>query len=500
MVRSLSRTRVDHRYLEAEFKAKGAVAELFYCTAPEVLLEGPAGTGKTRGALEYFNHLSVKYPGSRFLVARATRKSLTESALVTLENKVWGGFHPAMHGTAGRAHRHSYVWPWRSNVVDGKTYKGRTEWILGGLDNPDRIMSTEYDGALICEATECTIDQLEKVGTRLRNWVMPYQQLLCDCNPGPRNHPLNLRADLQMVRLLSRHEDNPSVDPLYLKRLSKLTGARRDRLWLGRWASEEGAVWPHWDEAKHMTVWSRLPRRNPTAAHPDGELNFTRYWGSIDWGFTAAGVFQVWACTSEGRAFRLHEIYQTKRNIDWWAAQIEQFCHMYPFETIVADPSRNDLIDKMNDHMGRYRGRNAPRLVTEADNDVKAGIEVVSTLLQPGPDGLPMVMLVRDGLVQADQELLDYAQPYCTEKEIDAYHYAPIEAGKFNRDEPERGQPDHGCDALRYALMWLWRKSTVLRTMEPAFEIGTYGEVLEHEKFLRQLRRRERVWGSDYRR
>ena len=48
-----------------------------------------------------------------------------------------------------------------------------------GLDDPERIKSTEWDIGYIQEATECTENDAEMCTTRLRNWVVPYQQMLC---------------------------------------------------------------------------------------------------------------------------------------------------------------------------------------------------------------------------------------------------------------------------------------------------------------------------------
>ena len=44
----------------AEYRAYGAAAELFRCTAPEILIEGPAGTGKSRSLLEKIHAITIK--------------------------------------------------------------------------------------------------------------------------------------------------------------------------------------------------------------------------------------------------------------------------------------------------------------------------------------------------------------------------------------------------------------------------------------------------------
>jgi len=66
----------------------GAALTAFYSRAPEVLLSGPARTGKSRALLKLMHLRASKYPGSRHLIARKTRASLSESGLVTFEEKV----------------------------------------------------------------------------------------------------------------------------------------------------------------------------------------------------------------------------------------------------------------------------------------------------------------------------------------------------------------------------------------------------------------------------
>lgn len=228
---------IEHRYV-----CRGAAADLFDSTAPEILIEGPAGTGKSRAALEKANWLCEEYPGIRVLLARQTRASLTESALVTWENKVlWLG-HPALSGSdASRSTRHSYTYPNGSVVVPGS------------LETPERLYSTEWDVVIVDEATEISLDAWEKFGRGMRSHKMPYQQQIAVCNPAAPGHWLNQRANTGlMVRLKSKHTDNPSCTPEYLKTLASMTGHRRARLYEGRWVAGEGTVYPEFDDARHV--------------------------------------------------------------------------------------------------------------------------------------------------------------------------------------------------------------------------------------------------------
>src|SRR5262245_63283359 len=80
----------------------GAALKLFYSREPEVLLSGPAGTGKSRALFEKLHYCAQNWPGARFLIVRKTRSSLTESGLVTWEDKVLAQTSAALRGARWR--------------------------------------------------------------------------------------------------------------------------------------------------------------------------------------------------------------------------------------------------------------------------------------------------------------------------------------------------------------------------------------------------------------
>src|SRR4051812_42143326 len=88
------------------------------CRDSEVLIEGPAGTGKSIAAMQKMHVAALKYPGMRGLVVRQTRESLTESVLVTYETKILPE-HSPIAGGASRASRQSYIYPNGSTLVIG---------------------------------------------------------------------------------------------------------------------------------------------------------------------------------------------------------------------------------------------------------------------------------------------------------------------------------------------------------------------------------------------
>ena len=187
------------------YEPRGAALDLWRCRELEILLEGPAGTGKSRAALEKLHAAAVKYPGMRGLIVRKTRSSASETVLVTFEEKVLTKGHHCLTG-AHRRYRQSYEFRNGSTIVVGGMDR------TGNQDHQARIMSSEYDLVCAFEATEFSEDDWERMLTRLRNNAMPYQQIIADCNPGAPTHWLNRRANEgNMQRLLSRHVDNPTL-------------------------------------------------------------------------------------------------------------------------------------------------------------------------------------------------------------------------------------------------------------------------------------------------
>lgn len=446
-----------------EYGPRGAAAELFRNKAPEVLIEGPAGTGKTRAVLEYVNWLCESYAGIRVLLFRKTRTSMSESVLVTWEEKVlWDG-HPARTGDAQRNTRQHYRYPNGSHVV------------IGGMDNSDRIMSTEYDVACCFEATECTLEDWEKITSRLRNNVLPWQQGVADCNPSHQYHWLNQRANQgRMERLLSRHKDNPSVTPEYLSKLEALTGARFERLFKGLWVSEEGLVYDTWDPAKHIIDQSDAP-----------EMKW--HFGSIDWGFRAPGVFQVWGVDGESRMYRLVEIYRTGKQLDWWADQIADLHNEFDLSTIACDPAEPRSIEMLNDRLNKPAHGETPGIAQKADNDILSGLDMVRWGLSRD-EGEPAMFFVRDAhRYGRDPQLAELMAPCCTEEEFPGFVWMKHPDGRPVKDRPDPACPDHGLDAARYAAMFAWNKDLTPPDEGPMFAPNTLGSLLGHEELLMDM-------------
>ncbi len=394
---------------KAGYVPYGAARQMWLCKDQEILIDGPAGTGKSRAVLEKANIVAMKYPGARILLTRQTRASMTQSVLVTFEEKVLAPKSPVKQGPK-RQHRSSYVYPNGSEVV------------VGGLDNADRIMSTEYDLICVFEATETDEESWEKLCTRLRNYRVPYQQAIADCNPAGPTHWLKKRADKgSMTRFPSTHVDNPAVTKEYLKRLEKLTGHRRARLLEGKWIAAEGLVYK-----EHANcIVPPLDMEN----FSDSGYELLGLYGGVDFGwndpFAALGAFLLLDKeTEEDILYIYYERYMRETHIRDHAGKLAR---VFPkgMGTWFADPSRPESIRDL---------RRAGLSVKKGKNDIMTGIDAVYSRMTTGR------LWVADTCIALISEFGSYSYPEGKETE-----------------KPE-DEFNHACDALRYLVMGIdWR-------------------------------------------
>jgi PBSX family phage terminase large subunit len=419
---------------------RGAALALFYDRSPEVVLEGPAGTGKSRGLLEKAHLCAEKYAGCRILLVRKTRESMTESVLVTFEEKVLPEGHPAGFGPL-RRNRQAYDYPNGSTIVVAGL-------IASGKDQRAKVMSTEYDMILVFEATELSEHEYEQLTSRLRNGVMPYQQILADCNPDAPTHWLHQRCDAGAAAVhFSRHEDNPvlhdgtdwtAAGRAYLGVLDRLTGARRERLRFGRRAAAEGLVYDGFDHRVHL-----LPADFPILP----EWSRVRV---IDFGFTNPFVCLWFALDGDGRAYRYREIYMTQRTVAEHMATIQRVERWF-LEDGSVNPDRERIVSSIADHDAEDRQTLARGGIgtIPAYKAVGRGIQAVQARLAVAGDGKPRLFFLRDALIERDQKLVDAKKPWCTEQEFDGYRWPQGQDGKPLKEEPIK-EHDHGMDAVRY--------------------------------------------------
>lgn len=412
-----------------EYTPRGACADLWSERGSEVLVSGPAGTGKSRACLEKLLLMAVLNPRMRGLIVRKTLASLGSTALVTWREKV----------ICDLSQSDVYYFGGSSQEPPQYRFSNGSVIVIGGMDKATKIMSSEYDVIYVQEATELTVTDWEALTTRLRNSKVSFQQLLADCNPDMPTHWLKARADEGQTRLLqSVHEDNPTlfddngtvtdIGRDYIGKLDRLTGVRFLRLRKGIWAAAEGLIYEEWNSNVHLIDRFDIPNDWP------------RYW-AIDFGFRNPFVCQWWAEDPDGKLILYREIYHTNKTVRQHAKDI--LAIMKDKDGNWTEPTPRAILCD-HDAEGKAVLEEELGLGTQnAHKAVKEGIEAVQNRLADSS-----IALMRDSVVTVDPALRDSDRPTCTQEEIVGYVWAMGPNGRI-KDEPVK-ENDHGMDGMRY--------------------------------------------------
>lgn len=444
--------------LEHAYEPWGSALELMHCRDTEVVLSGPAGTGKSRACLEKLHLMALKNPGMRGLILRKTLVSLTSTGMVTFQE------HVAQEAIAtgivkffGGSAKEAAAWKYRNG----------SQLVVGGMDNPTKIMSSEYDVIYVQEAIEIDEDDWEKLLTRLRNGRLSFHQLMADTNPDAETHWLNIRCQNGQTTMLNcRHEDNPRLfnkdgtktaeGEAYIRILDGLTGVRFFRLRKGLWVAAEGVIYEDFSPKVHVVDQFPIPE------------SWTRWW-CVDFGYTNPFVLQCWAEDPDGRLYLYREIYHTKRLVEDHARDI--LLQVTKVIDAVRLPKRTvltaeDIVQDVRngirewtepmpagiicDHDAEDRATLKRKLglsTTAADKRVKPGIQAVQSRLRVAGDGKPRVFFLRDAVVERDEDLVQRKLPASTVEEVGGY----VWEDKKTKEQPVK-ENDHGMDTTRYIV------------------------------------------------
>ena len=466
-----------------EYNPRGACFDVFHSREKEVLISGPAGTGKSRACLEKLYAMCLLNPGTRALILRKTLTSLGSSALAT-----WRAY------VIKEALEVGYVHFYGGSPQEPPQYrfKNGSTVVIGGLDKPTRIMSSEYDVVYIQEATEITIEDLDMVNTRLRNWRITFQQLIMDCNPDSEEHMLYKRCLSGKCKLLeSKHEDNPMLfDRLvrsdgtveykvtdhgreYIAKLDNLSGVRYKRLRLGLWVSAEGAIFEEFSPALHVLNWDTDDQDNRLPLPYD----WPRYW-VVDFGYKHPFVWQCWAEDDDGTLYMYREIYRTEQLIEEHAAAIlacvtriettTWYNHIekkeFTREEVVWTEPTPVAVICDHDAQGRATLERHLGIGTQpADKDVSTGLDLVKARLKPTREGYAGVYFMADSVVHRDMALKDAGLPSCTVEEFSSYAYKRAPDGRLTEEPVKRY--DDGLDCTRYMIMHRDSRGSARATM-----------------------------------
>jgi PBSX family phage terminase large subunit len=421
--------------LQHTFRARGAALEAMNSRAPELLLSGPAGTGKSRAILEKLHLICLLNPKVRVLMVRRTLESLKTSALVTWERDVIK--EAKLDGT---------VTYYGGSVREPAQYRyaNGSSVAMAGLDKPDKVMSTEWDVIYVQEAAELDDeDGWLALSSRLRNGAISFQQLIADCNPSHPTHWLKLRCEAgQTLMLNSRHQDNPRYFDAdgavtaqgedYMARLDALSGVRRLRLRDGIWAAAEGVIYEEFDPGIHIVEPFEVPK------------TWRRAW-SVDFGFVNPFVCQDWAISPDDQMVLVREIYRTQTLVEdhakvmasWITPETNDWNSQRPY-IVICDHDAEDRATLE---------RHITMPTRPANKSVADGIQATYARFRSDRRGRARMLFFKNATVRRDQLLLDAKKPASTLEEIPGYVW-----NDKGKDEPLK-ENDHGSDAMRYMVM-----------------------------------------------
>ena len=240
----------------ARLELRGGNWDLWCAREPEILVEGPRGTGKTRTILELLDALCRDYDGLSALIVRKYQKTLATTCLKTFNEQVLSTRGGVAFFGGSDVEPASY------------RYRNGSRIVIGGMDNPEKVKSSEYDIIYANEATELSEEDWESLLPLRRHLlhgkpVIEAQRIVADCNPANSGHWLNQRCErAQTRRIKTTLRDNPvmantdgTLTPygqIYLDGLKGLTGTRRERWLDGFWSGVENACYPIFDRLVHV--------------------------------------------------------------------------------------------------------------------------------------------------------------------------------------------------------------------------------------------------------
>lgn len=243
---------------ETGYRPRGNLLRAWECMDHEYIVDGPADTGKTLCNLHKLNALMCLYPGSQAAIIRKVQRSMSGSVLQTFEKKVLASKNSVQK--FGGEHVEKYI------------YSNGSEIWIGGMDNPDKVLSSERDFIFVNQVEELGLPDWEYLLTRCtgRAGNAPISMLYGDCNPGPPTHWIEqLRKQNKLTVIKTTHRDNPEIysddgnlTPGGKQRigiLAGLSGSRYSRLYQGLWAAPEGAIYDIFDEERHKVAAFDIP-------------------------------------------------------------------------------------------------------------------------------------------------------------------------------------------------------------------------------------------------
>lgn len=401
------------------YKFYGGNRDAILCRDYETIVSGPAETGKTVAMLWKIHTLAYQYPGCQISLIRKVKSDIYGSVYRTFKRDFLDPYGPGVEKYGGEHRPQEILYPGGSAI-----------WI-GGLDDPGKTLSSERDVIYVNQAEELSFIDWEYL-TRCvtgRGAVMPYTQLIGDCNPASQSHWIKQRAKSGVLTLFeTTHRDNPTLwnhatgqwteqGIRTREALGKMTGARLLRLFHGLWASPEGAIYDVFDDAKHRVTGFKPPHQWP------------RFVGIDPAGAYRSAVWLAYDPQSQVLNAYRELLVPYGSTVATFVEQIKKLSHG---ETIFAWVCG---AKSERDWRVEFEGAGLP-VVEPPITDVWVGIDRVYDLLRD------FALVVHDDCTNLLSEIGEYSR------------VQDKRTGEFV-DKIDQKDKYHGLDALRYIVAWM---------------------------------------------
>lgn len=423
-------------------------------TKDEILYSGAVGAGKSFMGCSKGLMLNLRYPGNWGLIVRKEYSALKATTLRTLTNDVL----PKDWVIAHKKTDHEIIH--RTGQYDSDGNEIYSHIFYFGMDKradqdyPTKILSSQFGWIFVDEGIELTQEDWDVLATRLR-FKIPHlsdeendkvvRQMWTATNPDNEFHwmhehfinpnPKKFENEEHYQDVMNSREviytnpyENPYLPETYVKKLERtLFGITRRRLLYGEWVGSEGVVYPSFRPEKQV-IGDEL------SADDGGFLEMHSYKEFI---FAADSNYpKPRACVLLGlrgdRVDVLDEFYEEYAQVEdlreWIAHKCEVLGRKVPKRGF-HDPSDPEAIKKLSAGKVHFM---------KAKNAVLPGIAEVDALFTQD----------RIRIHERCHNLIKELQTYKWDKNTQSKD----SKGNIIGEKPDKSQPDHACDALRYGI------------------------------------------------
>lgn len=384
---------------ELTIRAHDKQRQFLASTAPNIVFQGGAGSGKTWTGVLWTLLQALKYPGVPMMYVSPTFSSLH------------GAVVPHLTTIADQLGQ-LQTWNWHKSqnlvtLANGSNIRFRS------ADRPESLLGPNLAKAFGDEVALWKRLAYENLQTRLR--VPGFGQIQAGYTITPKGRTWSAdtllipREGLEIIKATTF--DNPALPTEYFTRL-KVELREGSLIWrqevLGEVVAWQGLVYPSFSIDKHVFKM------------PDDVKPVATIYG-VDWGWTNPGVIVVGQLDADDNLWIVEEQVHTELEIPQWAEIGNGLVAKYGKGQFWCDPSEPGNITAF---------RRARLFAERANNKVLPGITALGARFNNGTI---------------------FIDPSCEEfiKELHAYSYKQRQDGTTVNDEPVKVS-DHVCDATRY--------------------------------------------------